>query len=401
MAQTKQKLFLATFVNYLAIFVTMPVLVPLCRTAFLSPGQTGLMVSVGSLSMMLGGPVWGKLSDRWGRKIVIVSGMLAVGIVYILYIALFGYAIAQGKFLITAFVYLVLSRILLGIFLPAMPAAGNALMADLTDEASRTKGMALLGFAMGLAMVIGPAIGGLLSGAGSLFYPFYLTVALSLVIGLYLIHALPSTPPSVAQHRDQVKKSPFFSFQLLSWLLLGCSSMLIMVMIQMLIPLLLHDVFHYSTIASASQSAILFFIMGLVLIGTQVLQMKRLNWQPVRLISLGALFMIVALPIIAITANYWLLVASFLFIGAGLAFGMTAMAAGCSLSVPKEHQGIVSGLVAMTQGISGVVSPIVSTLLYEQNHSLPFFVFLGFTICAFIVFLINQALQKRASVIQS
>ncbi|MFT8710143.1 MAG: hypothetical protein ABF820_12020 [Sporolactobacillus sp.] len=37
-------------------------------------------------------------------------------------------------------------------------------------------------------------------------------------------------------------------------------------------------------------SAILFFIMGLVLIGTQVLQMKRLNWQPVRLISLGALF---------------------------------------------------------------------------------------------------------------
>ncbi|MCO7128295.1 MFS transporter [Sporolactobacillus shoreicorticis] len=394
MSRTKNNLFLATFINYLAIYITMPVLVPISKIAYLSPSQTGLMVSVGSLSMMLGGPLWGKLSDTLGRKKIMITGMLGVGITYVLYIALFGYSMIQGQFVMTAFVFLILGRIVLGIFLPAMPSAGNALMADITDQASRAKGMALLGFATGLAMVLGPVIGGLLSGLGSLFIPFYMTIAISVLTGLYLIKALPRTEPVGVAGHEKIRGSKVFSFQLISWLLLGCSTMLVMVMVQLVMPLLLHDVFGYSNVSSAGQASILFFVMGTALIVTQILQMKVLNWQPTRLIIVGTIFMIAALLIMAFTHSYLLFAASFIFVGASLAFGLTAMSAGCSLCVSKEHQGIVSGIVAMTQGISGIVAPILGTVLYEINYVLPFYVFLAIIIAAFITFIISRAADK-------
>lgn len=156
----KNKLFIATLVSYLGIYITMPVLSAISTQAHLSPGQIGIMISLGAFAMLLFAPIWGKLSDKLGRKPVIVIGM---GLLFILYIELFRLSIAASKTVKVLVVLLIGTRFLLGIFMTTAPTSANAYMADISTPEDRAKDMSSLGFATGLSMVVGPIIGGGLS----------------------------------------------------------------------------------------------------------------------------------------------------------------------------------------------------------------------------------------------
>lgn len=75
----KNKLFIATLISYLGIYITMPVLSAISTKAHMLPGQIGVMISLGAIAMLVFAPVWGKLSDKLGRKTVIVAGLMGMG----------------------------------------------------------------------------------------------------------------------------------------------------------------------------------------------------------------------------------------------------------------------------------------------------------------------------------
>lgn len=78
----KNKLFLATLVSYLGIYVTMPILSAISTKAHMIPSQIGVMISCGAFAMLLFAPVWGKISDKLGRRMVIISGLLGMSIFF-------------------------------------------------------------------------------------------------------------------------------------------------------------------------------------------------------------------------------------------------------------------------------------------------------------------------------
>jgi len=126
----------------------------------------GLLMSSYAVMQFIFSPIWGSLSDRYGRKPILALGIL-------------GNALAQLLFgMATQLWMLFAARILAGVLSSATLPTTLAYIGDVTSEDERGGGMGVLGAAMGIGMVIGPGLGGLLA-AESLSTPFFLAAALS------------------------------------------------------------------------------------------------------------------------------------------------------------------------------------------------------------------------------
>ncbi|WP_349549207.1 MFS transporter [Leuconostoc pseudomesenteroides] len=398
----KKKLFVATLVSYLGIYITMPVLSAISTKAHLMPGQIGIMISLGAFAMLLFAPIWGKLSDSFGRRIVMIIGLLGMGAFFILYVALFHMAIGAATASSMLIYALMGTRFLLGIFMTITPTAANAYMADISSVKDRAKDMSSLGFATGLAMVLGPIIGGLISASGNLYLPFYTTIVLLLIFAVIMTGILPKQQITIDNAKDeeanQKQKSKFFSVQLLSWLLVGSSVMFVVVGLQLLTSLYLHDNIGQSVVQSAKTSSFLFVILGVTLMIVQILQIKVFNFSARQMMLIGIPLIVIGLLLIASANAYWLMIVSYIFIGAGAALGMSSLSAGASLTVSQEHQGAVAGAVAMTQAIAGIVSPLFGSFIYQINTKLPYLFFAGFAVLTYVLFMIITAHQAERGV---
>jgi DHA1 family multidrug resistance protein-like MFS transporter len=144
--------------------------------------QLGLLIATSALLELLFGPVWGSVSDRVGRKPVLLLGLL-------------GYALSSLLFgLSTELWMLFASRALSGVLSSATTATALATISDSTSERDRSGGMGWLGAAMGLGLIVGPAAGGWL-GSDSLALPFFIAAGSSLLAlalaALWLPESLP------------------------------------------------------------------------------------------------------------------------------------------------------------------------------------------------------------------
>ena len=143
----------------------------------------GLLVATGALTELLFGPLWGNVSDRTGRKPILMIGMLGYG----LSMVLFG--------LSTQLWMLFASRALSGVLSSATLSTAMAYIGDSTSEKARGGGMGALGGAAGLGIILGPGLGGWLAG-GSLSTPFFFAGGMALVSLLLILLLLPETLPA-------------------------------------------------------------------------------------------------------------------------------------------------------------------------------------------------------------
>ena len=148
--------------------------------------ELGLLIASYALMRLLFGPLWGSLSDRIGRKPVLMIGV-------------FGYAAAMLFFGLATELWMVFAaRILSGLLSSATAPTTMAYIGDSTSEEERGKGMGILGAAVGLGTVLGPGLGGLLSG-GSLATPFFVAAGLSILAVLLIYLLLPESLPAEAR----------------------------------------------------------------------------------------------------------------------------------------------------------------------------------------------------------
>lgn len=155
MSETQRKsqlitIFLTVFIYLLGFGIVIPILPLLSRDFGADAVQTGLLLSVYSLMQFMFAPFWGRVSDRFGRRPVLLGCLLGEGLTYILF--------AISRDLPTLFI----ARALAGFFGASISTA-SAAISDITPPNERSKGMALIGAAFGLGFVFGPALGGLLS----------------------------------------------------------------------------------------------------------------------------------------------------------------------------------------------------------------------------------------------
>lgn len=141
-------LFLTVFVDLLGFGIVLPLL-PRYATEYQASGWAiGLLMASFSLMQLVFMPVWGRLSDRIGRRPVLMVGLAGSVVSY----ALFAYA--------DSYALLLLSRVAAGVF-GATIGTAQAYIADVTPHDERGRGMAIIGAAFGVGFAVGPAVGGL------------------------------------------------------------------------------------------------------------------------------------------------------------------------------------------------------------------------------------------------
>jgi multidrug resistance protein len=146
-------IFLTAFLDLIGFGIVLPLLPSYAASMHASDAAIGVLVASFSLMQFVVAPQWGRLSDRIGRRPVLLVGLAGSAVSYLLF------ALAPN------FWVLLLSRLVAG----AMGATVNvaqAYLADITSPDRRARAMGLIGAAFGLGFVVGPAIGGIASHFG-------------------------------------------------------------------------------------------------------------------------------------------------------------------------------------------------------------------------------------------
>lgn len=189
-------LFVVVFVDLLGFGMVIPVMPLYAERLGASEAWIGLLSTGYSAMQFVFAPIWGRLSDRVGRRPVLLASIAMTSLAFLLY----GLA--------STFTLLVLSRLFAGAA-TANIAIARAFVADVTPPEGRAKGMGIIGAAFGLGFVLGPAIGGLLSHR-SLALPGFAAALLAALNGVAAYFVLPE--PEHRTVREEAAGSRFAAF---------------------------------------------------------------------------------------------------------------------------------------------------------------------------------------------
>src|SRR5712692_7054519 len=181
-------LFLIVFVDLVGFGLIIPLLPFYAERFGASPQQVTILMAVYSLMAMLAAPLWGRLSDRIGRRPVLMASMLAAALAYL------WLGLASALWMLFA------ARAFAGACAGNI-AAAQAYIADVTPPERRAKGMGMIGAAFGLGFIIGPVLGGIIAGddlaTADLATPGLIAAGLSLIACLGVVLLLPESLPAV------------------------------------------------------------------------------------------------------------------------------------------------------------------------------------------------------------
>jgi DHA1 family multidrug resistance protein-like MFS transporter len=324
----------------------------------------GILASVYAAMQLVCAPLWGTLSDRIGRKPVLLIGVL-------------GYAISMAIFgLSTRFWMLFVARTFSGVLSSATMPTAMAYLSDNLPEKQRGGAMGQLGAAVGLGVVLGPLLGGLLS-TDSLSLPFFVGSGLALVSLLLVFLLLPESHPAQAGV-DAGKSEPFWRRDTLKKVLLSPAGMLMLLILiisfgmtnfQGIIGLYALDKFNFDT----RQVGAIWMVVGGVMLLAQGLLTGPLTKAlgEVTLIRIGLLG-----GALGFAAVLWadgfapILLASGFFI---LAVALIGPALNSYLSTfAGDHQGSLMGLNTAFASLGRVIGPLWAGFAFDANMSYPF-----------------------------
>src|SRR5262249_1341076 len=185
-------LFLIVFVDLVGFGLIIPLLPFYAERFGASPQLVTMLLAIFSLMSMISAPLWGRISDRIGRRPVLMASMLASALAYLW----MGFADALWMlFAARAFAGLCAGNI----------AAAQAYIADVTPPENRARGMGMIGAAFGLGFIIGPALGGLVAGndfaTADLETPGLIAAGLSFAAFLGVVLLLPESLPAAVRAR--------------------------------------------------------------------------------------------------------------------------------------------------------------------------------------------------------
>ncbi|WP_042355829.1 MFS transporter [Bacillus rubiinfantis] len=383
--QTKSALsilFIVMFLVMVGFGIIIPVLPFYAKEIGANPTELGLLMSVYSLMQFLFAPLWGQVSDRFGRKPVIMLGIAGLGISF------FIQAISTELWMLFA------ARIIGGILSSANMPTAMAYVADITTAENRGKGMGMIGAATGLGFVFGPAIGGIFS-KNSLSLPFYVAAGFA-VVTLILV-ALLLKESKHKQIETQEKKPSIWS------VLQGPATVLFLV--QLLISLSLAGLeatFAYFAAKNAGlgtvQLGLIFMIMGF---GSAIVQgglvgkwTKKYGENTV--IQMGMIVSAVGFGLILLVNNF-LTAAVFLTIF-GIGNGVIRPCVSSLLTkISTAGHGTSTGVLSSFDSLGRIIGPTLGGWLYSLSVGLPYISGIIITLIAFLLFLRFRVTEKAVN----
>lgn len=370
-------IFLIVFVDLLGFSLILPQLPYYAESFGATPLIVGLLVASYAAAQLVGAPLLGRLSDRVGRRPVLLVSVAGTFLGFLL----LGLAPALGQFFAPILGFqsadqliidiLFFSRILAGLTGGNITVA-QAYIADVTDEQNRAKGLGLIGAAFGLGFIIGPAAGGILSQWGYSVPAFTAAgVAALNFIGIFFL--LPES--LTAERREEINQRKHLPFTIKA---------LVEVLRRPIVGPLLHVRFFYglgfatfqgifslytqSIGLSPKTTGYILAYVGFISVIVQGVLIGRLtkrfreNW----LIITGLWVMALALLAWGFTTQLWVLL--IVILPLGLAGGVlnTVLQSAISKSVHRDEVGGILGIAGSLEAFTRVIAPSVGGLLLQS-----------------------------------
>lgn len=359
-------IYLAAFVNIVSFTMIFPLLPAYAQDFQASNITIGILVSSFALAQFLTSPLWGRISDKFGRKPIIAIGLLGLA----------------GSFLLFGLAWnltlLFLGRILQGVFSAASLPAARAFIADITTKEERTRAMGHLGAALALGIIIGPAIGGLLAQYG-IAMPFFAAAAVALLNLLFVLIFLPESLKEKMAEPINLLRNLTLSFQRV-WTGMGSALAPLFLLAfvwsfslsnnNVVVPLLGAEKFALNT----REIGILFTVMGVGWAAAQLLLLSPLISKigERRTIMAGLLFMALGFALMPFLPPHFLFLhAAILIAGIGSAISRPTIMALISKET-QEQQGITMGVATSYEALGRLVGPLIGGYLFSLSFASPF-----------------------------
>ncbi|HYQ04573.1 MAG TPA: MFS transporter [Polyangiaceae bacterium] len=383
-------LFITLFNSILGLSVLFPILAPLGRELGLSELQVGSLSASYALMQVLVSPAWGRLSERIGRKPVLLMGVLGFGVSFLGFALLADWGGRAHWPTPLLFGALLAARVLGGGFSSATLPTAQAYMADMTGRRDRTAGMAMIGAAFGLGVIFGPLIGAAFSLI-SLLSAVYFSAALAFLNFAFVWFFLPE---SQRQASEEPPKSTAHVARLV-WPLLavGFTLSLASVAMEQTISFYYQDRLQLSNQATPRTVGMALGVYGLVAVFTQGFLVRRYKWSPLRLMAIGMPVALLGYLLLVFANRFGFLTLALAAQAFGQSLAVPGVTAGMSLGVSEDDQGVVAGLNSSALGFGRMLGPLAGTGLYEVRAEYPYVLSSVLIVIVMLAVMANRGLR--------
>jgi MFS family permease len=349
--------------------VLFAILAPLGREVGLVEMQIGAIISASSLTVFLTSPVWGRTSDNWGRRRVMLIGLFGYSVGSTLFAGVFQAALWGLLAPMAAFIGLTLARISNAIVMAAVMPASTAYMADITDVSTRTRGMGAMGAASNIGSMLGPAVGGLMASI-TLLTPLYFSICLTFVTAVAALFVLPETPK-----HSSTTKAPRLKYtdkRIMPFVIVGIFLFMGFAIVQQTIAFRFQDILDLTGAETARAVGISMMLAAAASLFMQTIVIPRLDVRPFILLKIAIPIMIAAFLIMALGETQFALTSGMVMQGLGMGLAGPGFMAGASLAVSPEEQGAVAGIAGSCPPLGFTIGPLLGTSLYSLNPTSPY-----------------------------
>jgi MFS family permease len=349
--------------------VLFAILAPLGREIGLSVLQIGAIISASSITVFMCTPIWGRASDRWGRKRVILIGLFGYTLGTVVFAAVFKSALMGLMPPTIAFFALVISRMGHASVMSATMPASSAYMADITDVATRTKGMGAIGAANNLGAILGPALGGGLA-VFSLLTPLWFAAGITLATAIVVLIFLPDVPKQV--FTGTPAKMRRTDSRILPFMIVGVLMFMGFAIVQQTMAFRFQDVLSLTAVETARTFGLGMMLSAAASLFSQAVLVQRMDIRPFNLLRMAMPLLILAFLIMAVADSRPYLLGAMALLGLGMGLAGPGFMAGASLAVGPEEQGAVAGVASSCGPLGFTIGPLVGTALYSIEPVYPY-----------------------------
>ena len=379
-ARAKRILLISLVVVGMGFTVLFPILAPVGREMGLTEFQITAIIGASSITVFLASPRWGRLSDRLGRKAVILIGLFGFAFGTFLFNGVIYLGLSAAITGTTLFAALVASRMVHAAVMSATMPAANAFMADITSPENRTKGMGAAGAANNLGSMLGPAVAAL--AVFSLLMPLWVMAALAFLNGLFIWRFLPEPPRHNVPRLGG--KMRYRDPRIFPFIIVGVTMFSGMALVQQTMGFRFQDALNLSATDTAQAVGLGMMLSAAASLLAQGVVVQRLSLAPFTLLRVAMPLLFLAFATMALTESRWVLTAAMMVQGFGMGLAGPGFMAGASLAVTAEEQGAVAGVAGSCGPLGFAIGPMLGGALYQLQPTLPYAVAAGVYVVLFL-----------------
>ncbi len=352
-------IFAVVFFDLLAFGIVIPILPYYARQFNATGTQLGWLMTSFSLMQFLFSPFWGQLSDRIGRRPVLVVSVIGSAISMVI----LGFA--------TSLWWLFAARLFAGVSAANISTA-TAYISDITTEEKRAGAMGMIGAAFGLGFIFGPAIGGYFSAWGY-NVPMFIAAGLAVLNALFILWRLPEpqlTEEERHSHRREVSwralkqtmARPNLGRIVFQFFLVTVA----FVHLEVVFAFFVKDTFNYS----ARQAGFLLALVGIIMViiqGGLIGKLSR-HFGELRLVIVGPLLISLGLILVPTTAaiGLWPFVICLAVVAVGNAINNPTLMSLVSKTAERHESGAAMGVYQSAGSMARILGPLSAGWLYDH-----------------------------------